>query len=213
MQADPRECRTVLLVVNRGGYFSRKGDKADTENDSALKVRKHRDTNDGANLHDTFQSLSSKSSVKTSRSYVPPSDLKDRMAAITAEICGKELNWAEASIEQPILKFKVLSRFIQDFKHNIPSSQMSSMKTVGDALDYFRTEVHDSTAVQDLAKLPQLPKNLHIQQNPHRFDPETDTFFGGVTAFPKRDTIVTGLKTKKLYKGVKAKKQWYDYIE
>jgi hypothetical protein len=87
------------------------------------------------------------------------------------------------------------------------------MKTVGDALHFFRIEVHDSSALQDLAKLPKLPKNLHIQQNSRRFDPETDTFFGSVTAFPKRDTIVSGLKAKKLYKSVKAKKHWYDYIE
>lgn len=34
---------------------------------------------------------------------------------------------------------------------------------------------------------------------------ETDTMYGGVSAFPKSSTIVTGLKAKKMYKGYTAK--------
>jgi large subunit ribosomal protein L50 len=37
---------------------------------------------------------------------------------------------------------------------------------------------------------------------------ETDTLFGGVSAFPKSSTIIQGLRAKKKYKGYEAKKSW-----
>jgi large subunit ribosomal protein L50 len=53
-----------------------------------------------------------------------------------------------------------------------------------------------------------LPENLHIQYEPHRFNPATDTMFGGKSAFPRSSTIVTGLKSKKKYAGYEAKHSW-----
>ena len=75
------------------------------------------------------------------------------------------------------------------------------MKTMDDVLAFFQTEVKETSALEDLSKLD-LPKNLHIEMNYNRFDPETDTFFGGVTAFPGNDTKVTSLKYRKMYKSV-----------
>lgn len=57
-------------------------------------------------------------------------------------------------------------------------------------------------------KTMDLPENLHIQTEPVRFNPETDTMFNGQTAFPCSSTIVTGLKAKKKYKGHEAKRSW-----
>lgn len=37
---------------------------------------------------------------------------------------------------------------------------------------------------------------------------EKDTMFGGVSAFPKSSTIVTGLKARKKYEGYTAKHSW-----
>ena len=55
----------------------------------------------------------------------------------------------------------------------------------------------------------ELPPNLHVQKEYHRFHPETDTMFNGVSAFPKSSTLVTGLKTKKKYAGYKAAPVWH----
>jgi len=57
-------------------------------------------------------------------------------------------------------------------------------------------------------KAAELPKNLHIQYEYHRFNSETDTKFGGHTAFPKSSTLVTGLKYKNKYQGNIAKRSW-----
>lgn len=39
--------------------------------------------------------------------------------------------------------------------------------------------------------------------------PDTDTMFGGKTAFPLSSTLVTGLKYKKKYKGFKLEDPFY----
>ena len=85
-----------------------------------------------------------------------------------------------------------------EFDHYIPNTALTSMETAGDAAAFFSTPVHDSSVYEDLSTLD-LPPNLHIQQEPVRFDPETDTMFGGVSAFPGRPTVVTSLKYRRKY--------------
>ena len=83
---------------------------------------------------------------------------------------------------------------------------MSGMKTVQDAVDYFKTEVSENTRYEDMTKLD-LPPNLHIELEPMRFNPETDTLYGGRTAFPGRDTIITSIKYKRKYNDIKTTKE------
>ena len=88
---------------------------------------------------------------------------------------------------------------------------MSSMRTVQDAVQFFQTEVRDTTPVEDMSRLD-LPKNLHIQLEYDRFDPETDTLFGGRTAFPGHDTMVTSIKHQRKYKSIKTTKEKPGYV-
>jgi len=67
----------------------------------------------------------------------------------------------------------------------------------------------DARVPLDKFKDVELPANLHIQYEYHRFHPDTDTKFGGISAFPKRSTIVTGMKYKKKYPGYTAKPSWH----
>jgi large subunit ribosomal protein L50 len=41
---------------------------------------------------------------------------------------------------------------------------------------------------------------------------ETDTMFGGISAFPASSTIVTGIRYKKKYKGHDARTPWTKYF-
>ena len=95
---------------------------------------------------------------------------------------------------------------MEEFSHDIPNVLMSDMKTVQDAVDYFKTEVTETTSYEDMNKL-NLPKNLHIQWEPLRFNPETDTMFEGRTAFPGSDTVVTSIKYKRKYDSIKTVKE------
>jgi hypothetical protein len=55
-----------------------------------------------------------------------------------------------------------------------------------------------------------LPLNIHINLEYNRFDPATDKFFGGMDAYPMRDTIVTSLWYSKKYKSVIKKKEYFN---
>ncbi|GFO15121.1 39S ribosomal protein l50, mitochondrial [Plakobranchus ocellatus] len=94
----------------------------------------------------------------------------------------------------------VLTRLMEEFDHPIPNTELSTMNTISDAMNFFSTPVIDHSAYEDLSKLD-LPKNLHIQMEPVRFDPETDTFFDGQSAFPGRPTVVSSLKYRRKYRG------------
>ncbi len=87
---------------------------------------------------------------------------------------------------------------------------MSAMKTVQDAVDFFQTEVTETTRYEDLGK-QDLPKNLHIQWEPLRFNPETDTMFEGRTAYPGSDSIVTSIKYSRKYDSIKTTKEKSGY--
>ncbi len=78
-----------------------------------------------------------------------------------------------------------------------------------DVLNFYTTPV-DMTAPYDKLKTMELPPNLHVLHDYYRFHPDTDTMFNGVSAFPKSSTIVSGLKTKKKYKGFDAGNPWND---
>lgn len=71
---------------------------------------------------------------------------------------------------------------------------------IGDVFEFYETPV-DTVVPYDALQNRELPPNLHILSNYHRFHPETDLMFDGVTAFPRSSNLVTGLKTKKKYKG------------
>ena len=95
------------------------------------------------------------------------------------------------------------------FKHNIPNTSLNDIKTIGDLVNYFMTEIKGTSSLEDLKQNPDLPPNLHINLEYNRFDPAADTFFNGKDAFPKRDTVVSSLWYSKKYKPVMKKKDYF----
>ena len=91
---------------------------------------------------------------------------------------------------------------MKEFDHKVPNTEATRIERVRDAIQFFQTDVRASHSLEDLSKLD-LPKNLHIQLEYLRFDPETDTMFDGKTAYPGRDTHVTSIKYKRKYKSIK----------
>lgn len=102
------------------------------------------------------------------------------------------------------ISFQILTRLIAEFDHNIPNVDLTSLHSIGDALAFFNKPVKDTSKYEDLAKLD-LPPNVHIQLEALRFDPATDTMFGGISAFPDRLTIVKSIRYRKKY----GKNDWY----
>ncbi|KAK7480069.1 hypothetical protein BaRGS_00028706 [Batillaria attramentaria] len=142
--------------------------------------------------------LKKRTGIQQVRPYSPPADVEARVQRITTDVCSNVADWKNYVFENNRVKFKILTQMMAEFDHSIPNADLTNMKSVSDALRFFSTPVRDTSALEDLSKLD-LPPNLHIQMDHLRFDPETDTMFGGVSAFPNRPTIVTSLKYRRKY--------------
>lgn len=144
--------------------------------------------------------------LRPNKPYAPVNDAADRVRAVAAKL--QMTNGGDqrqlTNLEE---KFKFLSACFQDLQHGVPNSQVHELTTVGDVIAFYQQAV-DTTVPLDALKRIELPENLHIQYEYLRFNPETDTKFGGQTAFPKSSTLVTGLKYRRKYEGHEAKQSW-----
>ncbi|KAJ6649868.1 39S ribosomal protein L50, mitochondrial [Pseudolycoriella hygida] len=157
----------------------------------------------GQKIDALAKSLECKGYLRSQKSYTPPSDVLDKIDNILSSSSitdtSKSLNLTE--------KFHILKSFDETFNHSVPNSQLHEISCIDDIIKFYNTEVN-TTVPLDALKNMDLPSNLHIQHEYLRFHPETDSMFGGQTAFPRSSTIVTGLKYKQKYKGHVVKTSW-----
>lgn len=158
-------------------------------------------------LKSTEDSLSSKGFLRCQRSYNPPSDVSQRLEGIYDEVIGDQSK-SERSLDSS-LKHSLLNACFIEFKHGVPNSILHTITNYNDLLNFYQTPI-DATLPLEKMKNTELPPNLHVQYEPLRFLPEEDTMFGGQTAFPKSNTLVSGLRTRKKYKGHKVIEAWPD---
>lgn len=156
------------------------------------------------NIKSIGQSLSSRGYLRPVKPYVPSEDVCTRIDEVAK---ANHLQDAKQKFVDNRQKFDFLLACFNTFKHSIPNSQLHEIKCVDDAKAFYQAHV-DTTLPLEALQQSDLPENLYIQQDYIRFHPETDTMFGGKSAFPKSSTIVTGLKYKNKYRGHVAKKTW-----
>ncbi|XP_033230878.1 uncharacterized protein LOC117181960 isoform X1 [Belonocnema kinseyi] len=145
-----------------------------------------------------FSVLSEIRFLRGYKPYEPMKDVSERLDYLCQESRISTTN--ETRLENPIIRCNLLIRCQEELKQSISNSMLCTIKTIGNLRQFYHTPVN-STMPLDSMRLMDLPKNLHIQYEYHRFQPGTDTMFNGKTAFPKSSTIVTGLKYKKKYRG------------
>ena len=157
--------------------------------------------------------------------YSPPTDVEAKLKEIIQKYVSQG-----SSLSNGRTKFKVLSACFKEFNHSVPNSRLHEVNNTGellylfpghrmlqlvsfifiipdDLVEFYKTPVDVRIPLEKFKSI-ELPQNLHIQYEYHRFHPETDTRFNGVSAFPQSSTIVTGLKYKKKYAGYTAKPRW-----
>ncbi|OXA59038.1 uncharacterized protein LOC110843910 [Folsomia candida] len=163
----------------------------------------------------TAKSMNARGFLRFQKEYKPPVDARERMLQLSKDVIPRltKLETEKAVLKYKITdaktKFDLLSRAFVQFDHGVPNSMLYMMDSVGDIVHFYTTEIKTQTPFDLLTRQAEdLPPNLHILPKPIRFHPETDTQFGGMTAFPKSSTIVTGLRSKKKYRGYEAKKTW-----
>ncbi|KAK2169350.1 hypothetical protein NP493_1194g00000 [Ridgeia piscesae] len=213
------------LVTRTAFWWSKKKDELDAAEVAALAenapqeveetpTRKYKQGNDGYLTKATLNELAAKTLLTTKKGYDPPANVADRVRQITENTCSVQGDWQDVSLEDRRLKFKVLTKLMTEFSHDIPSMQLNSITTIRDAVEFFSAEVRATSAFEDLTKM-KLPKNLSIMKEYQRFnpDPETDAFFKGRTAYPGRDTIVTSIKYRRKYDSIKTRKEKPGYVD
>lgn len=82
----------------------------------------------------------------------------------------------------------------------MPNSQLHKIITIDDITRFYMTPVDTKTPYDRLLEM-ELPPNLHVQKDYLRFHPDEDTKFDGISAYPRSPTIVTGIRSRKKYKG------------
>lgn len=136
--------------------------------------------------------------LRSQKEYTPPEDLTTKLDGLFKSVVGTTaVDHKLGNLQQ---NFQLLIACEKEFNHAVPNSQLHEMRTLGDVKRFYETTIDLRTPLDRLKSI-ELPENLHIQHEYHRFHPETDTKFNGVTAFPGRSTYVTGLKYKEKYKG------------
>ena len=178
-------------------------------------------------LESVAKSLRDRSYLRPHKPYTPPEDVDQKLNSIFENQLGS----TSAKLSDGRTKFKVLNACFKEFNHGVPNSRLHEILTTGNVLKnywtvpelqwqtlfiYFLDDIRgfyqqgvDTRVPLDKFKTIELPPNVSIQYDYHRFHPETDTMFGGISAFPRRSTIVTGLTAKKKYAGHQAKPKWH----
>merc|ERR1711879_537467 len=108
-------------------------------------------------------------------------NVKDAVISVASRIIESEDVSLELKLDDRVLKFNILTALMEEFDHSIPNTELNVMNTLSDAVAFFSIPVSHKSPYDDMAENVNKPKNLHIQLDPLRFDPETDTFFDGQT--------------------------------
>ncbi|XP_065213026.1 uncharacterized protein mRpL50 [Planococcus citri] len=159
-----------------------------------------------AGFQPKVDSLQSRGFLRNLPPYNPPQGVTNEIREIFNEVVGTSELSHQLDTDQ---KYKLLVKCSDTFGHSVPNSNLYKMKTLGDVFEFYHTPCTNVTPYENLKDMD-LPPNLHIIQDYMRFHPDTDTMFGGVTAFPKSSTMVTGLNYKKKYKGHTQESPWGD---
>ncbi|CAH1376274.1 uncharacterized protein mRpL50 [Tenebrio molitor] len=156
-------------------------------------------------IDSSAQSLAAKGFLRPHKPYTPPPDVDARLDRLFRDLQGGTSG--EARVGDLSQKFDLLSACAREFDHPVPNSLLHTMQTLNDVKNFYQTPVDTITPLDKMRDM-ELPENLHVQFEYHRFHPETDTMFKGQTAFNGSSTLVTGLKYKDKYKGHIQNQTW-----
>ncbi|RXG62045.1 39S ribosomal protein L50, mitochondrial [Armadillidium vulgare] len=146
------------------------------------------------------QSLNHRGYLRAQKPYTPPVNA----SSLITEICKKYNVEKNGTLSDREIKFNVLKECAKEFDHTVPNYLLHKISSVDDIFQFYQTPVSTIFPLDEMKHM-ELPKNLHVLYDYVRFHPETDTKFGGISAFPESSTIVSDLKSKKKYHGYKAK--------
>lgn len=146
--------------------------------------------------------------IRKRHPYTPREGTREEILGVAGQMFSlkDEDELLSCRLDDPLLKYRLVTRCTSLFPRTVSNTELHSIETVADVLEHFCTSVEQEDGLYTIAASKNLPKNLHIQKEPIRFHPVTDKMFNGVTAYPGRDTIVSGLRFRRKYQDLKANK-------
>ncbi|CAG7730041.1 unnamed protein product [Allacma fusca] len=162
---------------------------------------------------DDVKSLTARGFHRFQKSYEPPENVRETFMGVVRNTRPMFDKMSDEQIQaikldDNKLKYDVLSRVSEELQHSVPNSLLQMFPTIGDVCKFYETPVRTTTPFDELINAKDLPPNMYVQKEPVRFTEETSHYFGGITAFPRSSTIITGLRAKQKYQAYKPKKQW-----
>ena len=179
-------------------------------------------------------SLKTKGFLRSYQSYTPPPDVEDKFVKCLETVFGDDSleSLKKKSLTDKETKLKALNALNHQFSHKVHNSRIHLMKTVDDLLTYYKVVITKFQIASTKFNIPQapvvtstpykqlhedmlegsLPDNLVVQLDAIRFTGEGDHPLNTVTAFPRRNTIVTNIKHLEEL-GVAPKKKHSKYQE
>lgn len=99
------------------------------------------------------------------------------------------------------LLFELLKQLEDSFGKKISNSFLNNLRNVEDLKKYFEADEIPENSDNPLKKISRceagISENVHIIDNIHFFDPETDRMFDGKSAFPQQEIYRKSLKMRK----------------
>ncbi|XP_045597035.2 uncharacterized protein mRpL50 isoform X1 [Procambarus clarkii] len=188
-----------LMAIERCGHQHRFSSSApDQSNDDETLAPDRKFSFDAA-------SLAARGYLRSQKPYYPVNGVHKQVLGICSQLI-KSSN-PDTPFKDASTKFQVLAQCSKTLKHAVPNSLMHKITNIRELVTFYETPVNTSVPL-DMMKDMDLPKNLHVIYKYNRFHPETDTKFGGVSAFTKDSTLIVGFKNKKRYPGHVARTTW-----
>lgn len=180
---------------------SYKSDPKEAKETAESRLRRLRDS-----LHD-------RGAARESKPYDPPENVQNqilfiiRSSQLTDGLEKHGINLQEDDMilaldlnQSKSLKLNLIRACIKHFNHDMTSSYLDDMNTVGDVVEFFSTPVRGINPYSSMLRQDDsLPVNLSLIAEPLRYNRESDERFGGHSALPGTVSKVPGLRAAKKY--------------
>lgn len=158
-------------------------------------------------------SVRDRGSARETKPYTPPDDVQETILSLlkghmvevpeSSGLDGLKTNESilDLNLDQARqLKFNLIAKCIEEFRHDMPGSYLNDVVTIRDVVEYFSTPVRGINPYNALLRnQDSLPANLSLIAEPIRYNVEQDEMFGGKSAYPGVVSKVPGIRGSKKF--------------
>lgn len=111
--------------------------------------------------------------LRAQKEYSPPKDIEVRLEAIFNSVLGSTNR--DTKISDVNKKFNLFKMCSEEIGHCIPSSLLHSINNLEEVVRFYKTPIDIRTPL-DKMRTMELPENLHVEFEYHRFHPGKEMY-------------------------------------